>query len=87
MALRAGHGFEVDMREPGVAVITFDEPERLNGMTMALKRDLTETIHQAQADDGVRVLLFTGTDRALRPAISKLFMVVCAAGPNRLNSG
>ena len=23
MALRAGHGFEVDMREPGVAVITF----------------------------------------------------------------
>jgi len=64
MALRAGHGFEVDMREPGVAVITFDEPERLNGMTMSLKRDLTETIHQAQADDGVRVLLFTGTGRA-----------------------
>ena len=40
MALRAGHGFEVDMREPGVAVITFDEPERLNGMNHHLKRDL-----------------------------------------------
>ena len=33
-------GFEVDLRDPGVAWITFNTPERLNGMTTAIKRDL-----------------------------------------------
>jgi len=57
-------GFEVAMRDPGIALITFNEPERLNGMTQALKRDLIETIAQAQMDDGVRVLVVTGSGRA-----------------------
>ena len=61
-----GHyaGFEVQVAEPGVATFTFDQPERLNGMTSAMKRDLVEAILQAQLDDGVRVLLFTGQGRA-----------------------
>jgi len=57
-------GFEVAMRDPGIALITFNQPERLNGMTQALKRDLVETIAQAQMDDGVRVLVVTGSGRA-----------------------
>ena len=32
-------GFAVEMQGRGIAVVTFDEPERLNGMTQALKRD------------------------------------------------
>jgi 2-(1,2-epoxy-1,2-dihydrophenyl)acetyl-CoA isomerase len=56
-------GFEVAMHEPGVAVVTFNQPERLNGMTQGMKRDLAETIAQAQMDDGVRVVVITGSGR------------------------
>jgi 2-(1,2-epoxy-1,2-dihydrophenyl)acetyl-CoA isomerase len=62
--MRGGSGFDVALHEPGIALVTFNEPERLNGMTQALKRDLMETIQQAQMDDAVRVLVFTGTGRA-----------------------
>jgi 2-(1,2-epoxy-1,2-dihydrophenyl)acetyl-CoA isomerase len=45
-------------------VITFNQPERLNGMTQGMKRDLIETLLQAQMDDAVRVVVFTGSGRA-----------------------
>ena len=64
MPMKSGRGFDVEVREAGVALITFNEPERLNGMTQALKRDLLETLHQAQMDDAVRVVVFTGSGRA-----------------------
>jgi len=57
-------GFEVTLKEPGIAWIQFTTPERLNGMTTAIKRDLIETITQAQMDNRVRVVVFTGTGRA-----------------------
>lgn len=57
-------GFEVIIHPPGIAEIRFNRPERLNGMTHPLKRDLIETLVQAQMDDAVRVVLFTGTGRA-----------------------
>ncbi len=57
-------GFEVRLEEPGIAWITFNTPERLNGMTSGIKRDLIETLNQAQMDNGVRVIIFTGTGRA-----------------------
>lgn len=57
-------GFEVAVHEPGIAVITFNQPERLNGMTQPAKRDLVETLQQAQMDDGVRVVVITGSGRA-----------------------
>lgn len=57
-------GFEVSLHSPGIAEICFNRPERLNGMTHPLKRDLIETLIQAQMDDAVRVVLFTGTGRA-----------------------
>ena len=57
-------GFEVTMQDSGIAIITFDQPERLNGMTQQAKRDLVEMLIQAQMDDAVRVLVFTGTGRA-----------------------
>ena len=57
-------GFEVSMRDPGIAWIQFNTPERLNGMTTAIKRDLIETVTQAQMDNRVRIVVFTGTGRA-----------------------
>ncbi|MBT3330771.1 MAG: hypothetical protein HOK21_13790 [Rhodospirillaceae bacterium] len=56
-------GFDVRLDEPGIAWITFNTPERLNGMTSAIKRDLVETLVQAQMDNAVRVIIFTGTGR------------------------
>src|SRR3990170_6200385 len=57
-------GFEVALHDPGIAVITFNQPDRLNGMTQPMKRDLVETLLQAQMDDAVRVVVFTGSGRA-----------------------
>ena len=57
-------GFEVELRDAGVLWIRFNTPERLNGLNQAIKRDLIETILQAQMDNAVRVLVFTGTGRA-----------------------
>lgn len=64
--MQTGHftGFEVELRKPGIAWIQLNTPERLNGLTQAIKRDLCETILQAQMDNAVRVLVFTGTGRA-----------------------
>ena len=57
-------GFEISLEEPGIAWFRFNTPERLNGMTTAIKRDLVEALTQAQMDDEVRVLVFTGSGRA-----------------------
>ncbi len=57
-------GFELSLKEPGIAWFQFNTPERLNGMTTAIKRDLIEAVTQAQMDNRVRVLVFTGTGRA-----------------------
>ncbi len=57
-------GFEVAVEDPGIAVVTFNQPDRLNGTTQSIKRDLVETLIQAQMDDAVRVVVFTGQGRA-----------------------
>jgi 2-(1,2-epoxy-1,2-dihydrophenyl)acetyl-CoA isomerase len=57
-------GFEVTLEEPGITWFRFNTPERLNGMTTAIKRDLIEAVTQAQMDNAVRVLVFTGSGRA-----------------------
>jgi 2-(1,2-epoxy-1,2-dihydrophenyl)acetyl-CoA isomerase len=57
-------GFDITLHHPGIALITFNQPERLNGMTHHMKRDLVETLVQAQMDDAVRVVVFTGSGRA-----------------------
>jgi len=56
-------GFEVAL-DQGIATITFNRPERLNGLSQPIKRDLVETLTQAQMDDRVRVVVFTGQGRA-----------------------
>ena len=57
-------GFELRIEEPGIAWFEFNRPDRLNGMRPAIKRDLVECLIQAQMDDAVRVVVFTGSGRA-----------------------
>lgn len=57
-------GFDVAIQPPGIALIRFNQPERLNGSTQDIKRDLVETLIQAQMDDAVRVVVITGSGRA-----------------------
>ncbi len=57
-------GFETALEDPGVLVVTMNQPERMNGMTQGFKRDLVETLTQAQMDHAVRVIVITGSGRA-----------------------
>lgn len=57
-------GFDLTLKPHGIAWFRFNTPERLNGMATAIKRDLIEAITQAQMDNKVRVLVFTGSGRA-----------------------
>lgn len=57
-------GFELALHDPGIALVTFNQPERLNGMTQDMKRDLVEVLLMAQMDESVRVVVFTGSGRA-----------------------
>jgi len=57
-------GFDVAIEDPGIVVVTFNQPDRMNGMTMPMKRDLIEVVTQAQMNEGVRVVVFTGSGRA-----------------------
>lgn len=57
-------GYEVSVTEPGIAWIEFNEPEKLNGMSVGKKRDLIETLTQAQMDNAIRVIVFIGQGRA-----------------------
>jgi 2-(1,2-epoxy-1,2-dihydrophenyl)acetyl-CoA isomerase len=57
-------GFDAALHDPGILAITFNRPERLNGLDQWIKRDLVETLTQAQMDDQVRVIVFSGSGRA-----------------------
>ena len=56
-------GFTVELHDPGIAIITFNRPERLNAMSFGARRDLCEVLMMAQLDDDVRVVVLTGTGR------------------------
>jgi 2-(1,2-epoxy-1,2-dihydrophenyl)acetyl-CoA isomerase len=55
--------FRAELSPPGILIITFDAPDRMNALTQGMKRDLIELITRAQMDDAVRVVVFTGTGR------------------------
>jgi 2-(1,2-epoxy-1,2-dihydrophenyl)acetyl-CoA isomerase len=63
-------GFEVEIRDPGIAVITFTEPARLNAMGSGTRRDVVEVLNIAQLDDAVRVVVFTATGRGFLAGVS-----------------
>ena len=54
-------GFEVALHDPGIVLITFNQPDRMNGMTQGMKRDLVEVLTETQMDEDVRVIVLTGS--------------------------
>jgi 2-(1,2-epoxy-1,2-dihydrophenyl)acetyl-CoA isomerase len=60
-----GHyqGFEVALRDPGIATVTFTRPERLNAMGAGTRTDLSAVLRLAQLEDSVRVIVLTGSGR------------------------
>lgn len=61
MRTGAFKGFETRISDPGILWIRFNRPEQKNGMTSVMKRDLIETLTEAQMDNAVRVIVFTGS--------------------------
>ena len=47
----------------GILTITLDRPERLNAWTPVMQRELIEALDRSDADDDVRVVIFTGEGR------------------------
>jgi 2-(1,2-epoxy-1,2-dihydrophenyl)acetyl-CoA isomerase len=56
-------GFTFERRDPGIGLIVFRHPERLNAMSFGTRRDVTELIQRSQLDDSVRVIVITGEGR------------------------
>lgn len=48
----------------GIATITLHRPESLNAYTDLMRRELIDVVDRTDADDGVRVVVLTGTGRA-----------------------
>jgi len=69
-------GFDVTVRPPGVAVVTFGHEERLNAMSAGARQDLVNVLDRAQLDETVRVVVFTGTGRGFVAGVNNR-----AAGP------
>ncbi|MGI9612186.1 MAG: enoyl-CoA hydratase-related protein [Acidimicrobiales bacterium] len=56
--------YEVD---DGVAVLSFNRPDSMNGMTGNMEVAYFERLLQAEADDDVRAIVLTGTGRGFCP--------------------
>jgi enoyl-CoA hydratase/carnithine racemase len=48
----------------GIATVTLKRPDKLNLFTVAMMRELIDAIDHADADDEVRVIIFTGAGKA-----------------------
>jgi enoyl-CoA hydratase/carnithine racemase len=48
----------------GVATVTFNRPDRMNGWTRTMERELRVAVDRAAADPDVRVIVLTGAGRA-----------------------
>jgi enoyl-CoA hydratase/carnithine racemase len=53
-----------DARESGVAIVTFNRPERMNAWGDPMSTEFYRCIDAAEADPGVRVIVITGKGRA-----------------------
>ncbi|HRH85267.1 MAG TPA: enoyl-CoA hydratase [Rubrivivax sp.] len=54
----------VERSPDGFATVAFNRPEKLNTLSIALRRELVQAISELEADPAIRVLILTGTGRA-----------------------
>ncbi len=52
-----------EVREPGIGLITFNRPERLNAWTARMGHEYFDAIDKAVADPNVRVIVVTGAGK------------------------
>lgn len=55
---------QVDRREAGIVVVTLNDPDRRNAMTVEMGTALQETFGELGADEDVRVIVLTGAPPA-----------------------
>ena len=65
-----------DTRE-GVAKITINRPERMNGYNEHMVKEMVAAIDLARQDDDIRVLIITGTGRAFCAGGRKRYWQIC----------
>ena len=71
-------GYETSLSHPGILWIRFNRPERKNGMTSVMKRELIETLTQAQMADEVRVIILLALGIHFAPGMtSKVILLLC----------
>lgn len=56
-------GVVLELPEPGIALLRFDRPRRLNALGDAAVAEMARLLDRVDADDRVRVLVMTGTGR------------------------
>ena len=54
----------LDRRDDGIAVLTFNDPDRLNAMTEAMGEAIAAAAKELSGDPGLRVVVLTGAGRA-----------------------
>jgi 2-(1,2-epoxy-1,2-dihydrophenyl)acetyl-CoA isomerase len=53
-----------DGRDPAVAIVTLNRPDRRNALTVELKEALVAALRTVSADEGVRAVVLAGTGRS-----------------------
>jgi enoyl-CoA hydratase/carnithine racemase len=51
-------------KDAPVGIITLNRPEKLNAMSLEMKKELMEALSEMEADDDIRVVILTGSGRA-----------------------
>jgi len=54
------HGFSVALNDRGVALLTLERPERKNGLTLTIKRELMDWLIHASTNNAIRTIVVTG---------------------------
>ncbi|MBW2364184.1 MAG: enoyl-CoA hydratase/isomerase family protein [Deltaproteobacteria bacterium] len=53
----------VEKKDP-VGIITFNRPEKLNALSLAMKNEISDALSELEVDDDVKVVILTGAGRA-----------------------
>ncbi len=51
-------------RESAVATVTFNRPAKMNPLDWGTVREITAAIHELERDDGIEIIVLTGTGKA-----------------------
>lgn len=51
-------------KQKSIGIITLNRPDRLNAISLAMKKELLDALSDMEADDDIRVVILTGAGRA-----------------------